>query len=124
MALLDGLPVFGLVNHVVHRPRPNAHQLNIFFGINGEQSVFGGMRGRIFEISGVFVADDISDLNALETALLSYADGNVHTLVDDRLRVWSNVIFRGEYTPSEMGPRPLPGGGFALPFTCTMEGLT
>jgi hypothetical protein len=124
MALLDGNPVFGLANQVVHRPHANAHQINTFFGINGEQSVFGGTRGRIFQISGVFVAGDLPELNAVEAALLSYADGNTHTLTDDRFRVWSNVIFRGEYEPAQMGPRPLPGGGFALPFKCTMEGLT
>jgi len=124
MATLDGSPVFGVSVNVVHNPHPNAQQINEFFGINGQQTLFGGSRGRTFMISGVLIGDDIPTINSLEAALLSYADGLPHTLTDNRGRVWSNVIFRGEYQPYEQGPRWLAGGGYCLPFKCVMQGLT
>ncbi|HKI21464.1 MAG TPA: hypothetical protein VKA15_26450 [Isosphaeraceae bacterium] len=124
MATLDGSPVFGDAVKVVHNPHPNAQQINEFFGVNGTQTLFGGTRGRTFMVTGVLSAVDIPTLNVVEAALLCYADGLAHTLVDNRGRVWSNVIFRGEYQPFEQGPRPLAGGGFCLPYKLMMQGMT
>ena len=124
MATLDGFPIFGSAVNIVHTPHPNAQQLNEFFGVSGVQTLFGGARGRTFMISGVLVDEDIPSINADEALLLSYADGLPHTLVDNRGRVWLNVIFRGEYQPFEQGPRWLAGGGYALPYKCVMMGLT
>jgi hypothetical protein len=124
MTTLDGNPIFGDAVCVQHSPHPNTQQINEFFGINGQQTLFGGTRGRTFIISGVLSASNMPTLNAVEATLLSYADGLTHTLVDNRGRIWPNVIFRGEYTPSPMGPRPLAGGGWCLPYRLVMEGLT
>jgi hypothetical protein len=121
---LDGNAIFGNAVTVIHNPHPNAQQINQYFGIDGQQTLFGGTRGRAFVISGVLSAPNIATLNAVEATLLSYADGLTHTLVDNRGRVWPNVIFRGEYTPSSIGPRPLAGGGWCLPYRLMMEGLT
>jgi hypothetical protein len=121
---LDGNAIFGTAVNVIQSPHPNAQQVNHFFGIDGQQTVFGGTRGRTFVISGVLSASSIAALNAVEAALLSYADGLTHTLIDNRGRIWPNVVFRGEYTPSPMGPRSLAGGGWCLPYRLTMEGLT
>jgi hypothetical protein len=121
---LDGNPIFGDAVNVVQNPHPNAQQINHYFGIDGQQTLFGGTRGRTFIISGVLWASSISALNAIEATLLSYADGLTHTLVDNRGRSWPNVIFRGEYAPSPMGPSPLAGGGWCLPYRLVMEGLT
>jgi hypothetical protein len=121
---LDGNAIFGTAVIVVHNPHPNAQQISQFFGINGQQTLFGGTRGRSFRISGVLSASTMSALNAAESTLLSYADGLTHTLVDNRGRIWPNVIFRGEYAPSSSGPRPLAGGGWCLPYRLVMEGLT
>jgi hypothetical protein len=123
MATLDGNAVLGVATHVQMKPHANAQQIAEFFGVDGVFTLFGGSRGRTFLIDGVLVADNIGDLNALEVALLSYADGNTHTLVDDRGRVWPNVIFRGEYEPIAAGPKPLPNG-WCLPYKCVMTGLT
>jgi hypothetical protein len=98
--------------------------MNVWFGINGQQTLFGGTRGRTFMISGVLAGESLLDINNAETALLSYADGLPHTLVDNRGRTWSNVIFRGEYQPSAEGPKPLAGGGWCLPFKCVLEAMT
>jgi hypothetical protein len=124
MTTLDGNSIFGSAVTVVHTPNQNAQQINHYFGIDGQQTLFGGTRGRSFVISGVLSAPSIAALNAVEATLLSYADGLTHTLVDNRGRIWPNVIFRGEYTPSSMGPRPLAGGGWCLPYRLVMEGLT
>jgi hypothetical protein len=72
----------------------------------------------------VLEANNIADLNAVEAALLSYADGNAHTLVDDRGREWNNVIFLGEYTPFAQGPKPLATSGWCLPYTAIFHGLS
>ena len=124
MTTLDGNAIFGTAVNVIHSPRPNAQQINQFFGVDGQQTLFGGTRGRTFTISGVLSATTILSLNAAEASLLSFADGLTHTLVDNRGRVWPNVVFRGEYSPSPMGPRPLAGGGWCLPYRLVMEGLT
>jgi hypothetical protein len=121
---LDGNSIFGTAVSVVHNPHPNAQQINHFFGIDGQQTLFGGTRGRTFIISGVLSASSVTTLNTVEAALLSYADGLTHTLVDNRGRIWPNVLFRGEYAPSPMGPRPLAGGGWCLSYRLVMEGLT
>jgi hypothetical protein len=124
VATLDGNPIFGYASTVVHNPHPNSQQINACFGINGRQTLYGGTRGRTFMISGVFAGDSLLAINSAESALLSYADGLPHTLVDNRGQTWNNVIFRGEYQPSAEGPRPLAGGGWCLSFKCVMEGLT
>jgi hypothetical protein len=121
---LDGNAIFGNAVTVLHSPHPNAQQINQYFGINGRQTLFGGTRGRTFIISGVLTAQDIATLNLVEATLLSFADGLTHILVDNRGRTWPNVTFRGEYAPSPMGPRPLAGGGWCLPYRLVMEGLT
>jgi hypothetical protein len=121
---LDGNSIFGTAVTVVHNPHPNAQQINHFFGINGQQTLFGGTRGRTLTISGVLSAQDLPTLNTVEATLLSFADGLTHTLVDNRGRIWPNVIFRGEYSPAPSGPRGMSGGGWCLPYRLVMEGLT
>jgi len=124
LATLDGDLVFGYASNVNHNPKPNAQQMNTFFGVNGEQTLAGGTRGRTFQISGVFVGSSLEEIAAAEAGLLRYADGQTHTLVDNLGRSWQNVIFRGEYQPNAQGPRWLAGGGWCLPFRCVMEALT
>jgi hypothetical protein len=122
---LDGNLVFGVANHIVHTPRGNAQQVNAFFGVNGNQTIFGGARGRTFMIDGVFLAANPTLIATAEAFLLSYADGRPHTLVDTYGRIWQNIIFRGEYQPNAAGPKPLADGtGWSLAFKCVLEGLT
>jgi hypothetical protein len=124
MALLDGSAIFGLSTKVIHNPNAVAHQESQFFGVNGTQTLFGGSRGRMFMISGVLVGSSFADIAAAEANLLSFADGNTHILVDNLGRTFQNVIFKGEYQPFDQGPRPLAGGGLALPFRAVLYGLT
>jgi len=102
---------------------PTAQQLDQFFGVSGNLALFGGTRGRVFAIAGVFQELDIPTLNADEAGIRSYADGVARTLVDTRGRIWSNVIFTGDYVPDPMGPRPT-DGGWAVAYRMTMRGLT
>jgi hypothetical protein len=124
MATLDGEAVLGEAVHVQHNPHPIAQQMNEFFGINGMQTLFGGQRGRTLLVSGVLVGNDLPEINQAEAALLSFADGLAHTLIDDRGRVFGNVIFKGEYQSFEHGPRLLAGGGWCLPYKISLTGLT
>ena len=61
MTTLDGNSIFGNAVNVIHNPHPNAQQINHFFGIDGQQTLFGGTRGRRFVISGVLSASNIAD---------------------------------------------------------------
>jgi len=123
MTTIDGQNLFGQAVHVTQTPRPAALQFNEYFGVSGRQMIYGGSRGRVFHVDGVLVAPDIPTLNQLEAALLGLADGLTHTLIDNRGRVWTNVIFQGDYQPSPTGPRPTAGGGWCLPYKMTLEGL-
>jgi hypothetical protein len=98
---------------------PSAAQLNEFFGTSGKQSLYGGTRGRLFNVEGVLVAEDgeASTLQSYVDAILSYDDGIGRTLFHDVYGSWDSVIFR-RFEPSE---RVLPGP--ALPYKAFFEGL-
>lgn len=123
MATLDGQAVFGAAVRIAHAPRPVALQINEYFGLSGRQALFGGGRGRSFRVSGVLAAPSLPGLGALEADLLAFADGLPHVLVDDLGRIWTNVVFPGEYESAPVGPRPAAGGGWCLPYTLKLEGL-
>ena len=122
--LFGGLPIFGTSCRSVHVPRPNAQQVDSFFGINGNVTLYGGSRGRIHEIAGVLLAGDLPSLLQAEATLLTYADGIARTYTDTQGRSWPNTIFHGEYQPSPEGPRPAADQGWCLPFRCVLHGLT
>jgi hypothetical protein len=124
MATLDGNLVLGTATTIQMSTIPNAQQMTQYFGVDGQQTIFGGTRGRTFRISGVLYGVNLLTINAVETALLNYADGNTHVLIDDRGRVWPNVVFFGEYTPFPQGPRQQADGSFLLPYTAVMHGLS
>jgi hypothetical protein len=120
---LGGSYVFGTACHVVHSPHPIALQKGGYFGVTGMTSLYGGGRGRTFEVTGVLVGPDLPTVIAAEGALLTYADGIARTFVDTQGRAWPNVIFEGEYQPSPEGPKPT-DFGWCLPYRCILHGLT
>ena len=77
-----GVDIFGAAVHIQNIPRANAHQVDSFFGTDGNVTLFGGTRGRIIEVTGVLVGVDIASLLAAEALFLSYADGIARTLID------------------------------------------
>jgi hypothetical protein len=117
-----GVPLFGLAVHIQHIPKANAQQVDMFFGVDGSVALFGGTRGRMFEVTGVLAGKDIPSLLAAEALLLSYADGIARTLVDPIGRTFPNVIFQGEYTPSPEGPK-YTDSGVILPYRAVFRGL-
>jgi hypothetical protein len=122
--LFGGLAIFGTACKSVHIPRANQQQLDAFFGVNGNVTLYGGSRGRIHEITGVLLGVDLSEVLAAEATLLSYADGIARDYTDTQGRTFANTIFHGEYQPSPDGPRPAGDQGWCLPFRCVLHGLT
>lgn len=118
-----GVFLFGVACHVVHTPHPAAVQRAGFFGQDGVTSLYGGSRGRTFEVAGVLVGGDLPGAIAAEGFLLSYADGIARTFVDTQGRAWPNVTFEGEYHPSPEGPKAT-DFGWCLPYRCVLHGLT
>jgi hypothetical protein len=118
-----GQPIFGLVTSMQSIDNPAANQADSFFGVGGTVNLFGGTRGRLFQISGVFEEEDIPGLNSDEAVIRSFIDGIARTLIDTRGRSWSFVIFKGEYQPDPMGPRPSVQG-WCLPYKMVMHGLS
>lgn len=118
-----GVFLFGTACHVVHSPQTIAQQKGSFFGVTGMTSLYGGGRGRLFEITGVLVGKDLTAVMGAESALLSFADGIARTFIDTQGRAWPNVIFEGEYTPSADGPKST-DFGWCLPYRCILHGLT
>jgi hypothetical protein len=123
MTSYNGASIFGAAVRVQHVARPNAQQLNAFFGVTGTQTLFGGGRGRLFLIRGILLGSTIAELNSFEAVFQGYADGVARTLVDPRGRSWPNVIFRGEFVPEPGSPFPTTGG-WALPYRAVFYGLT
>ena len=127
-----GIPIFGVAVHIEQVPAQSAQQVEAFFGVPGVLSVFGGHRGRSFQISGVLFDVDLESLNNDENFFTpgvtgSMADGIARTLFDTRGRSWANVVFLGQFQPDPMGPRPAvgaAGGGYALPYKAVFHGLS
>lgn len=118
MATIDGNFDLGSTCTIVYVPNMNVQQQNEFFGVNGTQTVFGGTRGAVLQVTGILgnTGYDVGSLNVAEANLLSYADGNIHTIVDDRGRTWNNVVFKAEYQPDPKGIMFAAGGGWCLSY--------
>ena len=101
---LDGYPCFGLVTSFQPSPIPARRQLDSYFGIPGQVSLFGGALGYRFQIAGVLQDYDIASLNNDIAFLLSFVDANVHTLLDTSGNTWQNVQFDGEISFDPAGP--------------------
>jgi hypothetical protein len=96
-ATYGGVPIFGLAVKIEQVPMQCAQQVEAFFGVPGMLSVFGGSRGRTFQVSGVLFDVDLVTLNADEDIFTpgvsgNMADGVARSLVDTRGRTWVNVV--------------------------------
>ena len=127
-----GVPIFGLAVQIEQVPIQAAQQVEAFFGVPGMLSVFGGTRGRTFQVSGVLYDVDLETLNADEDIFTpgvtgTVADGIARPLFDTRGRTWANVVYLGQFQPDPMGPRPgvwARLGGWALPYRAVFHGLS
>ncbi len=125
MATFDGGLYLGVAVRVEHVPNATAVMISEFFGIQGQLALFGGTRGRTLLVTGVLVASTIAGLNALEEVWggEQFNDGNVHTLIDDRGRVFENLIYTGQFQPSADGPKAM-WNGWLIPYRIAFQGLT
>jgi hypothetical protein len=120
-AFYDGQALFGLAVRVMVVDNPTAAQVASFFGVTGQVSLFGGSRGRAFEISGVLVAPDLPTLNTMEALIRSYDDGIARAFVDTKGVAWPGVVYR-LYRPS--GPWLWGAGGLICqPYKALFQGL-
>ena len=118
-----GSAIFGVPLHCRHIPNPGAAQLISYFGVGGRAGLYGGSRGRRFEVEALLASSSPAGCFELEALLLSFADGVARTYVDNQGRAWPNVVFYGEYEPDREGPR-FTDFGCVLPYRCVLEGLT
>jgi hypothetical protein len=118
----DGNPIFGVAVKIKQVQNPSISQINAFFGVNGQFSLFGGQRGRFFTVEGMLVGSDIGALNSAEQIFMSYDDGVARNLQDTRGRVWPSVVFRGDFQAGDIVF--LAGGsGFGMPYKALFHGL-
>ena len=72
-----GVPIFGLAVKIEMIPNQAAQQSEAFFGVPGMLSVYGGSRGRTFQVSGVLYDVDLTTLNADEELFTPGVSGNM-----------------------------------------------
>lgn len=124
---VDGNPVFGLVTKFVPERREAVTQDSAFFGQNGILSLFGGTRGWVFHIEGVFAepgdpATAITAINLDILAIQNLVGPLLHTLVDTSGNTFNNVRFRGKFTPA---PQVFPTDtGWCRAYTMEMDSLS
>ncbi len=88
-----GETIFGLAVQMRTVINPSADQVNSFFGANGNESLFGGTRGRLTEVEGLLFGETFADLATAEEEFVSFNDGIPRNLVDTRGVVYSYVKF-------------------------------
>ena len=123
MPSLGGVNIFGVCVQIQHTPNPNAEQLNEFFGTSGMQSLYGGGRGRAWQIKGLLVGATESAVISAQQNIYSYADGLARAFVDNDGITWSNVVFRGEFQPDPGGIRPCNPYGYGRGYSMILRGL-
>lgn len=91
MPAYDGNPIFGRAVRMKTVTNPTQDQMNQFFGLNGVQSLFGGLRGRVTMVQGVLYEADAASLNAAIGEIESYRDGLARVLTDSFGNDWPQV---------------------------------
>lgn len=120
-----GVALFGKSVSVKHNPNANAAQIAAFFGVNNVQTLDGGSRGRVFEITGCLYGATPAACVFAEQFLLSFGDGIGRTLIDTTGLPWSDVVFKREFTRQGqfMKDCTFPFG-WILPYSCLFYGLS
>jgi hypothetical protein len=98
MATYDGSNIFGF-SRIRMEVNPSAAQVNEFFGAQGQQSLYGGSRGRVFLIEGIWTGDN-DTLAASVATMLSYDDGIGRAFAHPIYGTWPRVVFR-RFVPGE-----------------------
>ncbi len=126
---LDGESIFGFPLECRMLLNPSARQTSAFFGISGVQSVFGGSRGRVFQVRGLFYGPTPFDCDLAVNNLETFADGRARVLTktysDGSSSFWPNVVYMNEYQP-EGAPLLQAGdsGTWVQAYRLQLHGLT
>ena len=122
--LFDGNAIFGLAVRVVQEPVPIEVQRSTYFGLAGAKSLYGGSRGRMFQVTGLLQGNDPDGLVAAENAIRNYADGFKYQFKDTFGRVYDQVMFHGDIKMDPRGPGyDCQTGGWIIAYALTLIGL-
>lgn len=119
-----GIPIFGYAVHITPVLNPNASQVAQFFGVQGVQSLDGGMRGRVFQVEGLLAGTSTALVVAAGAAFENYADGVARILTDTAGIACANVTYRNEFSwegPFLWSPTL---AAWCRPYKCLLHGLT
>ena len=98
MPSFGGVNIFGTAVTMATMDNPRENQLNAFFGLSGLESLDGGLRGRVTNVSGLIYATPSASLASLELLFRSYNDGIARPLTDTLGTTWMNVRLES-FTP-------------------------
>lgn len=93
-----GLAMFGQAVNMHMTPNANAAQIAAFFGVFGVQSLDGGQRGRIHEVTGLMVGATPALVQANEIQWEQFATGISQLLIDTTGLAWPNTVYRNEFS--------------------------
>ena len=91
MPSYGGINIFGTAVSMSTTDNPRDTQLNAFFGLNGLESLDGGMRGRSTQVTGLLYGTSPAGLASAEALFRSFNDGIARVLVDNLGVAWSSV---------------------------------
>jgi hypothetical protein len=91
MPSYGGVNIFGVSVTMSTADHPREKQVNSFFGLSGLETLDGGSRGRITEVSGILYGPTAGALAGSESTVRSYSDGLTRNLVDSLGTTWLNV---------------------------------
>jgi hypothetical protein len=108
MASFGGTNIFGSAVSMTTSDNPREKQLNAFFGLSGLESLDGGLRGRVTQVTGLLFGESPAALAGVEAIFRSFNDGITRPLVDTLGIGWPNV--RLESFQPQGRIRQSPGG--------------
>jgi len=91
MPSYGGVNFFGTAVIMNTADHPRERQVNSYFGLSGLETLDGGARGRVTEVSGLLFGPTPGALALMESTFRSYSDGLTRVLVDSLGSNWSNV---------------------------------
>jgi hypothetical protein len=91
MASFGGVNIFGTAVSMSTADNPRANQLNAFFGLSGLESLDGGSRGRVTDVTGLLYGNSPAMLSSAETLFRSFNDRVARPLIDTLGATWPNV---------------------------------
>ena len=91
MALFGGVNIFGTAVSMATADNPREKQINAYFGLSGLESLDGGLRGRVTNVTGLLYGESPLLLAGVEAHFRSFNDGQARILVDTLGTPWPNV---------------------------------